>query len=67
MISYMGSELNIPYVDKKLVNYLKEVYSTKDLLNMTKYDNAEVSIGFMSGVIDVLDRLEGIVREQEGE
>lgn len=60
-------ELKVPYVDKKIVDYLKEVYTNRELLNMVKNDEAEMALGFMYGVQHVIDRLNVIVHNQEGD
>lgn len=65
----MDEELKVPFVDKKIVDYLKDTYSTSNIL----YDinrrytglNDSRAIGFMEGVQEVISRLSGIVYMQE--
>lgn len=55
-----------PFVDKLIVSYLKEVYSNRELLDMTKKEYPAKAIGFMYGVQEVINRLEAIsLREEE--
>lgn len=64
----LRDESLIPFVDKEIVKYLKEVYDTRFLLEICKKEEFEpaTSIGFMRGVQYVIDRLDAIsTREDE--
>ena len=52
----------LPFVDKKVVSYLKEVYDNRFLLEIVKKEemNADASIGFMQGVQQIIDRLDAL-------
>lgn len=52
----------LPFVDKKIVAYLKEVYDTRFLLEICRNDdrNADAAIGFMQGVQQIIDRLDAL-------
>lgn len=63
----MYEELKVPYIDKRIVEYLKGVYNLRDTLNMTVNENANLQVGFMYGVQHVIDRLDAIVKRQEGD
>lgn len=63
----MYEELKVPYIDKRIVEYLKGVYNLRDTLNMTVNENADLQVGFMYGVQHVIDRLDAIVKRQEGD
>lgn len=57
----------IPFVDVRVVNYLKDHYTLDTLLDRTDGEEANFTIGFMNGVQEVINHLDAIVREQEGE
>ena len=63
----MYEELKVPYIDKRIVEYLKSVYNLRDTLNMTVNEDANLQVGFMYGVQHVIDRLDAIVKRQEGD
>lgn len=63
----MYEELKVPYIDKRIVEYLKGVYNLRDTLNMTVNEDASLQVGFMYGVQHVIDRLDAIVKRQEGD
>ena len=63
----MYEELKVPYIDKRIVEYLKGVYNLRDTLNMAVNENANLQVGFMYGVQHVIDRLDAIVKRQEGD
>lgn len=63
----MYEELKVPYIDKRIVEYLKGVYNLRDTLNMTVNEDANLQVGFMYGVQHVIDRLDAIVKRQEGD
>lgn len=63
----MYEELKVPYIDKRIVEYLKGVYNLRDTLNMTVNEEANLQVGFMYGVQHVIDRLDAIVKRQEGD
>ena len=52
---------------KQIVEYLKSVYNLRDTLNMTINEDASLQVGFMYGVQNVIDRLDAIVKRQEGD
>jgi len=51
---------NLPFVDKRVVRYLKEIYDNRFLLEIVHKDNrtAESALGFMDGVQMIIDRLD---------
>lgn len=57
----------IPFVDVRVVNYLKTHYTLNSLLDLTDGEEANFTIGFMNGVQEVINHLDAIVRIQEGE
>ena len=65
-------EEKIPFVDKHVVEYLEKTYTMKSCVdkclsvNITNIDG-NFSLGYMAGVLEVLDRLNAIIRQQEGE
>lgn len=65
----MKEELKIPFVDKKIVEYLKDTYSASEMLYEVdrRYTglNDSRAIGFMEGVNEVISRLNNIVWSQE--
>lgn len=65
----MNEDLKIPYVDKKIVAYLKDIYSLNYAITtaIEKTSCAEETLGFMKGVQDAIDRLEAITIRQEGD
>ena len=65
----MEEELRVPFIDKKIVEYLKDTYSASELLytinkRYTRLNDSR-AIGFMEGVNEVISRLNGIVLMQE--
>lgn len=61
----------IPFVDKRVVEYLKRHY-TPDMLIRLEYSHkgkvkADRHLGRIEGVLAVIDFLEATVREQEGD
>lgn len=52
----------LPFVDKKVVSYLKEVYDNRFLLEIVKKEemNADAAIGYMRGVQQIIDRLDAL-------
>lgn len=60
-------EMKLPFVSKELCEYLREAYSLPavmpDVLRMT--DEA-IAIGYLYGINAVMERLEGMVAQQEG-
>ncbi len=64
-----NNDMRIPYVSKEVVKYLRDHYALQHLLHDTKHEASsnDERIGFMMGVTNVIDFLEAIVREQEGE
>lgn len=63
----MYEELKVPYIDKRIVEYLKSVYNLRDILTMTVNEEPKLQVGFMYGVQHVIDRLDAIVKRQEGD
>lgn len=65
----MEEELKVPFVDKKIVEYLKDTYSTSEILYEVNRRyiglNDSRAIGFMEGVNEVISRLNNIVWSQE--
>lgn len=65
----MEEELKVPFVDKKIVEYLKDTYSTSNMLYEVNRRYTELNdsraIGFMEGVNEVIYRLNAIVSRQE--
>lgn len=54
-----------PFVDKTIIAYLKEVYTTRELLSLTKDMSPALSIGYMQGVQEIINRLEAIATREE--
>ena len=52
----------LPFVDKRVVKYLKDVYDNRFLLEIVKNEkmNADTALGFMQGVQAVVDRLDAL-------
>lgn len=52
----------LPFVDKRVVAYLKTIYDTRFLLEIVKKENlnADASLGFMLGVQAIIDRLDAL-------
>lgn len=67
-----NSEMKIPYVYKGVCEYLRNTYSLPNVLYQVvgKVEGAEDSafaLGMMMGINMVLERLEAIVAQQEGD
>ena len=63
----INDEMKIPYVSKEVCKYLRETYTLPSVLQRCAYTdkNADLSIGFMTGVNEVIERLEAITSQQE--
>ena len=60
--------MRIPFIDKQVVEYLKEIYSLENIVpQLTRLSNDGNKVGFVLGVQEVLGRLTAIVKEQEGD
>lgn len=67
-----NSEMKIPYVSKEVCEYLRNTYSLPNVLYQVvgKVEGTEDSafaLGMMMGINMVLERLEAIVAQQEGD
>lgn len=64
-----NNDERIPYVSKELCEYLRERYIFPVVLDEATGEkiNANTSLGYMKGVNAVLEYLEALQREQEGE
>lgn len=65
----MEEELKIPYVDKRLIEHLKDMYSTNHTINVAtnNTNSAEETLGFMKGVQEVISTLVAINIMQDGD
>ena len=65
----VNDEMKIPYVSKEICKYLRETYSLPALLCMctSTKKSADVSLGFMLGVNEVIARLEAITVQEEND
>lgn len=63
----INDEMKIPYVPKEVCKYLRDTYTLPSVLLMcaSTAKNAELSLGFMAGVNEVIERLEAITVQQE--
>lgn len=57
----------LPYVDKTLVSYFRNRYNTSFMLEHAerKHWNAEKSVGFMMGIVAIIDDLEALSRKDD--
>lgn len=55
-----------PYVPLEVVRYLEQAYSLSELLQKSKVSafNSDVTIGFMKGTYDVIDRLKALATRE---
>lgn len=61
-----------PFVDKRVVEYLEKTYTmkfcvNKCISNMDTEIEGDFALGYMAGVVEIIDRLNAIVRQQEGD
>lgn len=63
----INDEMKIPYVSKEVCKYLRETYTLPSVLQRcaSTAKNADLSIGYMAGVNEVIERLEAITGQQE--
>ena len=59
------NEERLPYVSDEIVTYLKNTYTNRELLDITKDGSAEQRMGFMLGVQEIIDRLEAIATRED--
>lgn len=62
-------EMKLPYVSKELVDYLRETYSLPMVLRtvQSQSSNADMALGALNGINYVIENLEGLVKQQEGD
>ena len=59
-------ELKAPYISDELIEYIKESYTIDDLMyTANMLSNAEEKIGFIRGVLFVINALKAIHEEQK--
>lgn len=65
------NEMKIPYVSKEICMYLRNIYSLPNALQETQrimsIKDSAYALGMMVGVDKVIERLEAIVAQQEGD
>ncbi len=63
----MLKEDRLPYIDKAVVRYLKDIYDNRYLLEICRKDklDSSTSIGFMLGVQHIVDRLDAISTRED--
>lgn len=57
----------LPFVDKSIVRYLKELYDNRYLFELCKHEGltSDTALGFMMGVQQVIDRLDAISTKED--
>lgn len=65
----MIHEREEPFIDKRVSEYLKKFYSVPTLLELGKMKNLsdERLVGLIMGVMSVIDHLDFLIAEQEGD
>lgn len=62
----INDEMKIPYVSKEICKYLRETYNLPMVLNqVVTAKNADLAMGIMLGINEVIERLEAITVQQE--
>lgn len=62
----VNDEMRIPYVSKEICKYLRETYNLPVVLNqVVTAKNADIAMGMMLGINEVIERLEAITIQQE--
>lgn len=62
----VNDEMRIPYVSKEICKYLRETYNLPVVLNQViTAKNADIAMGMMLGINEVIERLEAITIQQE--
>lgn len=69
----VNEEMRVPYVSKELCMYLREAYSLPNVLHrlgangIAKEGQAASALGVAMGINSVIERLEAINAQQEGD
>lgn len=64
----MEEDLKNPYVPPAIVEYLDKAFNVNFLLNVAcQQKDANFGLGYMRGVLDVIEHLGSIVEDQKGE
>lgn len=69
----VNEEMRVPYVSKELCMYLRETYSLPNVLHrlgangIAKEGQAASALGVAMGINSVIERLEAINAQQEGD
>ena len=67
----VDNEMKVPYVSKEICRYLRDTYSLPNVIQETKritsLTDSAYALGIMVGVNKVIERLEAIVAQQEGD
>lgn len=62
----INDEMKIPYVSKEICKYLRETYNLPVVLSqVVTTKNADIAMGMMVGINEVIERLEAITVQQE--
>lgn len=62
----VNDEMRIPYVSKEVCKYLRETYTLPVVLSQViTTKNADIAMGMMVGINEVVERLEAITVQQE--
>ena len=67
-----SNEMKIPYVPKEVCKYLRDTYSLPNVLydvtgKIESSADSAVALGMMMGINMMIERLEAIVAQQEGD
>ena len=69
----VNEEMRVPYVSKELCKYLRETYSLPNVIHRLKVTDivnegqAASTLGAILGINSVIERLEAINAQQEGD
>ena len=62
----VNDEMRIPYVSKEICKYLRETYNLPMVLSQViNAKNADIGMGRVVGINEVIERLEAITVQQE--
>ena len=62
-----SDEMRVPYVPKEVCEYLRDTYSLPHVLYQVTGADSAMALGMMVGINLMIERLEAIVAQQEGD